>query len=305
MFPIRSADGHPVAFTGRTLQTGEQIPKYLNTPNTTIFHKGQTLYGLVEQADRLAAGAAPVLVEGPLDVIATWLAHPPESGLPRAALAACGTNLSPDHVAALAALPGALRHGITTCYDPDPAGIAAAERAWHLLHRHRGIPLHAAVLPDGRDPAALANQRGGLASLREGLSHRARPLLETVIDHRLGAYHDRYADRPDSVELRVGAVHTVAELLTHVPPEDARRVLEHVAAVTAASVETVVNAVIAAFDREDGTTAPNPAAQSPPTRPAVAAAFPPPSAQPPGPAAAGHPANHTPTLRSARRTGRR
>jgi DNA primase len=52
-----------------------------------------------------------VLVEGPLDVITTWLAHPDQSGLPRAALAACGTNLSPHHVAALVALPGAARHG--------------------------------------------------------------------------------------------------------------------------------------------------------------------------------------------------
>jgi hypothetical protein len=129
--------------------------------------------------------------------------------------------------------------------------------------------------------------------------------LEAVIDHRLDAFADRNADRPDSVELRVAAVHTVADLLTHVPPDDARRVVEHVAAVTATSIETVVSAVIAAFDREDGTTAPNPAAQSPPTRPAIAAAFPHPSAQPPGSAAAGHPASHTPTLRSPRRTGRR
>jgi DNA primase catalytic core len=129
MFPIRSADGNPVAFTGRTLQPDERIPKYLNTPNTAIFHKGQILYGLAEQADRFAAAAAPVLVEGPFDVIATWLAHPDQSGLPRAAPAACGTNLSPHLVAALVTLPGAAQHGITACFDPDPAGIAATERA--------------------------------------------------------------------------------------------------------------------------------------------------------------------------------
>lgn len=306
VFPIRSTKGDPVAFTGRTLQTDERVPKYLNTANTIIFHKGQTLYGVAEQADRFAAGAAPVLVEGPLDVIATWLAHPPEAGLPRAALAACGTNLSPDHLAALAALPGAARHGITACYDPDPAGQAATERAWQLLH-HRDLPLRAAVLPHGCDPADLAHPPGGLAALREGLTHRARPLLEAVIDHRLDAFADRHADRPDSTELRVAAIHIVADLLTHVPPNDARRVVEHVAAVTATTIEAVISAVTATFDREDGTTAPSPAAQSPP-RPAIAAAFSPPSAaatQPPGSAMAGHPASHTPTLRSPRRTGRR
>ncbi|MCQ7029835.1 hypothetical protein MRO55_25350, partial [Escherichia coli] len=87
------------------------------TPDTSIFHKGQLLYGLAEQHGRLAAGAPPVLVEGPLDVLAVWLAHPADAGLPRAALAACGTALSADHIAALTALPGAGRHGITTCYD--------------------------------------------------------------------------------------------------------------------------------------------------------------------------------------------
>ena len=304
MFPIRDPAANPVAFTGRTLQTDPRIPKYLNTPNTPIFHKGQTLYGLAEQTDRLAAGAAPALVEGPLDVIATWLAHPDQSGLPRAALAACGTNLSPHHVAALAALPGAARHGITACYDPDPAGIAATERAWQLLHTNRDIPLLAAVLPEGCDPADLANEHGGLTALREGFTHRARPLLEAVIDHRLADFIDRHGDRPDSVELQVAAVHTVADLLTHVPPDDARRVMEHVAAVTATGIEVVTNAVIAAFEREDGTPDPNPAAQSPP-RPTVATAFPPPSAQAVQAPGSGHPAHHTPSLRSPRRPGRR
>jgi DNA primase len=306
MFPIRDPDGNPVAFTGRALHADEHTPKYLNTPNTVIFHKGQTLYGLAEQADRLAAGAAPVLVEGPLDIIATWLAHPYQAGLPRAALASCGTNLSPDHVAALLALPGAARHGITTCYDPDPAGTAATERAWQLLHTHRGIPLRAAVLPDGADPADLPNQPGGLAALREGLGHRARPLLETLIDHRLAAYHDRYADRPDSAELRVGAVHTVADLLTHVPPDDARRVIDHVADVTGTGTEVLVNAILAAFDREDGVPDPSQLAQPPPQRPAIATAFPPPGTSPPAQTSAkpGHPAHHKPTLRPPRRPGR-
>jgi DNA primase catalytic core len=304
MFPIRSADGDPVGFTGRTLQPDPRVPKYLNTPNTVIFHKGRIMYGAAEQADRLTAGAAPVLVEGPFDVIATWLAHPDRSGLPRAALAACGTNLSPHHVAAIIALPGARQHGITACYDPDPAGIAATERAWHLLHSNRDIPLRAAVLPEGCDPADLANQPGGLTALREGFTHRARPLLEAVIDHRLTDFIHRNADRPDSAELRVAAVHTVADLLTHVPPEHARRVVEHVATLTATSAEVVISAVIAAFDRDNGAPEPNPRAQSPP-RPAIAAAFPAPSAQAPGAGAAGHPAHHTPTLRPPRRSGRR
>ena len=307
MFPIRAADGQPVAFTGRALHVGDRTPKYLNTPDTTIFHKAQTWYGWAEQVDRLGAGGAPVIVEGPLDVIAVWLAHPADAGLPRVAVAACGTNLSPDHIAALTALPGAVRHGITIAYDPDPAGIAATERAWTLLHTHRGIPLHAAVLPDGADPADLLARPGGIAALREGLTHRRRPLVEAVIDHRLHQFLQRHAERPDSLELRVAALHTVAELLTHIPTEQSRRVLEHVADLTGTTVDVVASTVIAAFDREHGDntiTAPQPTAQPPPPRPTAARAFRPPDTNYPPPASrAGHAVN--PATMRRRRPGRR
>ena len=307
MFPIRTGDARPVGFTGRALQPDERTPKYLNTSDTTIFHKGQTWYGLAEQADRLDAGGTPVIVEGPLDVIAVWLAHPPDAGLPRIAVAACGTNLSPDHIAQLTALPGAIRHGITTAYDPDPAGVAATERAWTLLHTHRHIALHAAVLPDNADPADLLNHTDGIAALREGLTHRRRPLVEAVIDHRLHQFFQRHAELPDSRELRVAAVHTVVELLTHVPAEQSRRVLEHVADLTGTSVDAVAAAVIAAFDREhddNAIPAPHLTAQPPPRRPPAALPFRPPDTSHPPPAGrAGHAVNPA-TLRR-HRPGRR
>jgi DNA primase len=293
MFPIRNAANEVVAFTGRALRPHERTPKYLNTAETSIFHKRQTWYGLAEQADRLAAGAPPVIVEGPLDVIAVWLAHPDNAGLPRAALAACGTNLSADHIASLTALPGAARHGITTCYDPDPAGAAATERAWQHLHRS-DVPLRAAGLPDGADPADLLTVPGGHAVLREALSHRARPMLDTLIDQRLDGFFDRYADRPDSIELRVAAVHAVTDLLTHAPPDRANSLVEHVAEVTGTDVETVVNAVIAAYDRDDGTPAPNLAGLR---SFANLGTLPTPSAEAPRPAM--KPA-HTPTMRPRR-----
>jgi DNA primase len=300
LFPIRNATGDVVAFTGRALRYDDRTPKYLNTPTTAIFHKRQIWYGLAEQADRLAAGAAPVLVEGPLDVIAVWLAHPDGAGLPRAALAACGTNLSPDHIAVVTALPGAARHGITTCYDHDPAGDAATERAWQLL-RGAGMPLRAAVMPDGTDPADLLTVPGGLATLRETLSHRALPMLDTLIDQRLDAFFDRHADRPDSIELRVAAVHTVTDLLTHAPPDRAGQLVDHVAQTTGTDIETVVNAVIAAYDSEDGTPVPDSVAAQPPPWQSISPSTHVNSSGEPSYQAA-RPA-HTPTLRP-RRAGR-
>lgn len=111
MFPIHAADGRPVAFIGRAAPTaGVDVPKYLNTPETVAYHKGQTLYGRGEQTDQIAAGAAPIAVEGPMDVLAVWLAHPDAD---RIAIAACGTGFNAHHAAVVTAMPGAVRQGVT------------------------------------------------------------------------------------------------------------------------------------------------------------------------------------------------
>jgi DNA primase len=298
MFPIRNAAGDSVAFTGRALHPDERTPKYLNSPTTSIFHKRQTLYGMAEQASRLADGAVPVIVEGPLDVITVWLAYPDDAGLPRAALATCGTSLSNEHVDQLLSLPGTHRQGITVAYDPDPAGVSATERAWALLHT-AGISLRAAVLPGSTDPADLANQPGGVAALREGLGHRARTLLEAVIEHRLRAFHDRHAHRPDSAELRVAALRSVADLLTHITADDARRIVERVAELTGTSIEAVTAVVLTTLDRNAGARAPHPVAHPPPDR---RDSFAQPRVPPAPPSdRGGHPVNAA----RRRRTGRR
>jgi DNA primase catalytic core len=122
MFPIHDPHGEPIAFTGRAPDRATDVPKYLNTTDTVIYHKGQTLYGLGEQRDRVDAGWAPVIVEGPVDVLAVWLAHPQQAGVGRAAVAACGTSVTEHHAATICALPGAARHGVTIAFDDDPAG---------------------------------------------------------------------------------------------------------------------------------------------------------------------------------------
>jgi DNA primase catalytic core len=304
MFPIRDPAGAIIAFTGRALHPGDRTPKYLNSPETVIFHKGQILYGLAEQHDRLRAGGAPVIVEGPLDVHGVWLAHPNEAGLPRVGLAACGTALTPHQVTLLAGQPGARRHGITTAYDSDLAGRAATERAWNMLHP-TGLPLHAASLPDGSDPADLIRHPDDIAALRAALSHQAQPLLEAVIDHRLDRFIDRHADRPDSPELRVAAVRAVADLLAHMTPGQSQRLIEHVAAVTGAASEVVMSVVIEALDQQAARhpDIPDPTAQPPPDRHAAGRAFPPVTMPAASSGRPKHPINTKALLR--RRPGRR
>ena len=278
MLPIRDSAGQTVAFIGRAAPGAPpDVPKYLNSGDTAIYHKGQILYGLAEQADRLAAGWAPVLVEGPLDALAVWLAHPDHAGLGRVGLAPCGTRLTNQQAAALAALPGAARHGITVAYDNDPAGQAAAGHAYRLLARPAGPDLHAAALPSGADPADLIGHPDTTAGLRAALTHQARPLAQAVIDHTLGQLIGRHPTLLDDAEGRVLAVRAVAPLLTPLDAARSAPLLGYIAAATGTGVDTVTWAVIAAFETPPPK-APRPRADHAPSTKdgsGVARAFPP------------------------------
>ena len=151
-------------------------PKYLNTGDTVLFAKGDQLYGMAEHADRLTAGATPVLVEGPIDVLAVALASPDHVGA-----APLGTSLTDTQADALTPH---LRnpHGVIVATDADLAGQLAAERDYWMLTARGGDPQHV-TFPTGQDPASiLANH--GRAGLRDLLTH-THPLAEVLIDERL------------------------------------------------------------------------------------------------------------------------
>ena len=274
MFPVHNANGDPVAFVGRAAPGAPaRVPRYLNTRDTAIYHKGQTLYGLAEQADRVVGLVwAPVIVEGPADVLAVWLAHPDTVGVGRVAVAACGTGLTETHVATIAATRGATRHGITVAFDNDPAGRAATLRAWQLLPIGVGIDLYAARLPDGADPADLiaTNQT---ATLRAALSHQATSLVETVIDLRLDqliGYHPDLLHHPGG---QVMAARALAQLLIDLPAEQIVALTARIADRTGVGLDTVANEVIDALEQAPPHAAARPAHADPPPKP------------PPGPAA--------------------
>jgi hypothetical protein len=133
MFPVRDPGGQRiVGFLGRALVEAEDTPRYLNSPATALYRKGEVLYGLgAEPARRaLADGARPVLVEGPLDAIAVTGA----GGGRYAGVAPCGTALTTAQVAALDTHAGPLAgRGVITAFDHDPGGRQAALRAYQLL----------------------------------------------------------------------------------------------------------------------------------------------------------------------------
>ncbi|RKS72113.1 DNA primase [Actinomadura pelletieri DSM 43383] len=174
MFAIRSPDGAVTGFIGRRRDDAPG-PKYLNGPATSLFHKGELLYGLHEARDRLAAGARPVIVEGPLDAIAVTMAGPAEY----AAVATCGLTLTAEQFDALADIADLDGVGVLLALDGDPAGRSGAVRVWERLAGVGG-PVETATLPPGHDPAGVLAS-GGRAAVRNALRART-PLMDTVID---------------------------------------------------------------------------------------------------------------------------
>ena len=171
MFPIRDRRGRTVGFGGRVL--GDQTPKYLNSPETPLFHKGRELYGLHEA--RLARRQLPrlLVVEGYMDAIALAQFDIPY------AVATLGTAVTPEHLRQL------LRSApeLVFCFDGDRAGRDAAWKALQvaLPFANGRQPIGFLFLPEGEDPDTLIRRRGH-DSFVESLE-QATPLSEFLFEH--------------------------------------------------------------------------------------------------------------------------
>jgi DNA primase len=150
VFPIRDARGRCIGFGGRT--TGDEEPKYLNSPETVLFHKGSELYGLFEARQALRQIERLVVVEGYMDVVA--LAR---NGIDFA-VATLGTATTAEHLNRLFRLCD----NVAFCFDGDAAGRKAAWRALEtaLPHIREGRQIRFAFLPDGHDPDSYVNANG-------------------------------------------------------------------------------------------------------------------------------------------------
>ena len=153
MFPIRDSRGRTVGFGGRALGDGE--PKYLNSPETVLFHKGRELYGLYEARQALRQIDQLVVVEGYMDVVA--LAR---HGIDFS-IATLGTATTGDHLNVLFRITDS----VCFSFDGDRAGKAAAWRALEnaLPHLREGRQIRFVFLPDGHDPDSFVNEFGASA----------------------------------------------------------------------------------------------------------------------------------------------
>jgi DNA primase len=178
MIPVISITGRVVGFGGRVLPgpEAERAPKYLNTPDSPIYHKGHLLYGLAEARGAIRRAESVTLVEGYLDYLTLF-----QAGIDNV-VAACGTAFTPQQ----AALLQRYTRRAYILGDSDPAGRRAAVRTAGLLLEH-GFLVHLVELPKGYDPDSFVREHGKAAletRLREAPGYIA--YMKLLVDRRAG-----------------------------------------------------------------------------------------------------------------------
>jgi DNA primase len=188
MFPIRDYSARVVAFGGRGL--GDSEPKYLNSPETPAYVKGEHLYGLDVARDAIRREGFAILVEGYLDLIALH-----QAGFENA-VASLGTALTPSQVKLLARYS----ERVVVSYDGDTAGMNAAAKSLDLF-LERGFDVRVAEIPQGKDPDDFVKEQGTAAY--DTIVRQAPGYLDFLLHRELGG---RDLTRPDEQVAAINAL---------------------------------------------------------------------------------------------------
>lgn len=203
LWPIRDANSQVVGFGARKLYVEDQGPKYLNTPETPIYHKSTVLYGLDLARREIASKRQVIVVEGYTDVMACHLAGE------KTAVATCGTAFGEEHIKLINRLLGQSTDpaSVVFTFDPDAAGEKAALRVYGDASKFNALTFVASG-PAGLDPSDLRQQQGDSAVV-EMLKNR-KPLFEFVIQHRLSQFN------PSDIDSRVAAARAAAPVVAEI-----------------------------------------------------------------------------------------
>lgn len=151
MFPINDSNGHPIAFSGRTLNpTDKTIPKYLNSPETPIFNKRRVLFNLDKAKVAIRQTRSVILFEGFMDVLSAYRAGVKNG------VASMGTSLTDEQIGTLAHQARKL----SLCYDGDDPGQRAIKRALEIIRPNGRLDLEVINLPDQLDPDEVIKKYG-------------------------------------------------------------------------------------------------------------------------------------------------
>ena len=177
MFPINDPQGNVIAFSGRLLKTadfpGDEMPKYLNSPETTLFNKRETLFNFDKARKEIRKENTVLLFEGFMDVIAAW-----QSGV-KSGVASMGTSLTNEQIRRLERVA----KEVVICYDGDNAGVQATNRAIQLLQENSHFNLSIVSIPEKLDPDEYVRKYG--AEAFQNLANHGR---ETVFSFKMN-YH--------------------------------------------------------------------------------------------------------------------
>ncbi len=180
MFPIRNLSGQVIAFGGRAL--AETGPKYLNSPETPLYHKSDHLYGLDLARDEIRRRNFAILVEGYFDCIV-----PHQAGFPNV-VASLGTSLTENQVKILSRYS----QKVVLNFDPDSAGVAAAVRSIDLFAR-AAVQVNVMELPAGADPDSYIREEGA-ERYAERLKH-SLPYMDYLLERFLEQERDPFSPR--------------------------------------------------------------------------------------------------------------
>ena len=205
IFPIHSVSGRVIAFGGRTLKTDKSVAKYVNSPETEIYVKSRSLYGIWFAKNEISRQDKCILVEGYLDVLSMH-----QLGL-KNVVASSGTSLTVEQIR----LIRKFTNNVTIIYDGDGAGIKAALRGIGLILKE-GLNVKVVLLPEGQDPDDFA-RRHTLEEVQDHIARNEQDFIGFKTDLLLGEAGN------DPIK-RAGLINDVADTIALIPDAVVRAV---------------------------------------------------------------------------------
>jgi len=205
MFPIRSVSGRTIGFGGRTLRTDKKVAKYQNSPESEIYHKSSSLYGISMAKQAIIAKDCCILVEGYADVLQMH-----QRGIKNVA-ASSGTSLTKEQVQ----LIKRFTQNVIVIYDGDDAGIHAALRSIDLI-LEAGMNVKCVLLPDGKDPDDFARENN-ISYIEGFIEQNQEDFIQFKIRMLLG-------DKKDDPQKRRDVIKSITDSIAVIPDAISRSV---------------------------------------------------------------------------------
>lgn len=206
IFPIHNVAGKVIAFGARILKTDKNQPKYLNSPETEVYHKSDVLYGIFQAKQAIRQEEVCYLVEGYTDVVSLY-----QAGISNV-VASSGTSLTPGQIK----LIGRFTQNITVLYDGDAAGIKASLRGTDMI-LEEGLNVSVVVFPDSEDPDSYVKRIGAEAFKQFIRQHR-----KDFITFKTELLLDGVGDDPYK---RAEVTQEVMESISKIPDQNTREAL--------------------------------------------------------------------------------